>query len=324
MFDSYSLIKKTITKLSTRIHSLTVASALILTVLFSGRDAWGVNKISPGDYLKIIVIGYSQLDRQVKVESDGTILYPYLEDIPIAGMTSEELQTLILQILQKYLDNPIVLVEVLEKYSITLQVLGQVNSPGIIVIPASLDVQSAISMAGGFTQAADLSKVKVLRPIGNEPEQWKTLPADIYQFMRIGDLNTLPRLAEGDFIIVPSAGSDVYVSVIGEVMKPGNYIVFPDANILQAIMMTGGFTEDANMKKVRLIRNGETGEFQSTEYNLEKIIKKNQFEKLPPILPGDAIVVPESKPIFDLDVFSSIIRDIYILSAMFIIYKRLY
>ena len=305
-----------------RLTLVLLLCALVLVIMRPQNTA-ADDVIRVGDYIKITVIGYTELQRQVQVQEDGTINYPYVEGVPIVGMSTTELQTLLLQILQKYLEDPVVLVELLEKYTITVQVLGQVNKPGMVVIPANLDVQSAISLAGGAMPTADLSQVQVLRPVEGEEDKWQTFDANVQKFIETKDLNILPELTNEDIIIVPAAGTEDYITVVGEVIKPGNYLPFYGANALQVIMMAGGFTDDAQPKKVRVVYNSTKENYTVIKVNLAEIIDEGNFKDVPLVNSGDVIVVPENKSIFKMESLLTLVQQVYMVVALLIIYKRL-
>jgi len=294
-----------------------------LILLIATSAVYAQPKIQKGDYLGITVIGYPSFNRQVRVEDNGTILYPYFQDVPVIGLSPVELQTALLQLLQKYLENPAVLVEILEYYTVKVQVLGQVRTPGVIEVPVDLDVQSAISLAGGATPLADLSEVKVLRPAGNASRAWEELQADVSMFMLTGDLSKLPRLKEGDIVVVPGVGTDAYVLVLGEVVKPGEYIPLPQSTLLQSILMAGGATDNANLKKVKLIHRIAPGTSESFEINLKRLIDSEEFDRIPLVAGGDVVVVPGKNTVLSLDNMRDLVRDIYVLVALYVIYIRL-
>jgi protein involved in polysaccharide export with SLBB domain len=85
------------------------------------------------------------------------------------------------------------------------------------------------------------------------------------------------------------------VSIVGEVSKPGKYEMpeEKDMTLLEAIAMAGGFTKDALVEKVKIMR---------TENNKEKVITVNtkditirgKKDKDITLKPNDVIVVPES------------------------------
>jgi hypothetical protein len=79
----------------------------------------------------------------------------------------------------------------------------------------------------------------------------------------------------------------------GQVAKPGLYIVPDDTDLLTLISSAGGPTENANLKKVRIIRGTEDGE-KVIIVNLNDYIESGNMELIPVLQPGDTVVVSGS------------------------------
>lgn len=85
------------------------------------------------------------------------------------------------------------------------------------------------------------------------------------------------------------------VSVIGEVNTPGKFNMpdEKDMTLLEAIAMAEGFTKDALLTKIKIIRI-TGGQRQTIVVNVKEMIKKDEEEKDLVLEPNDIIVVPES------------------------------
>jgi polysaccharide export outer membrane protein len=119
-------------------------------------DVWQNDKLSLGD---------------VPVRPDGKITLPLLDDVQAAGLTTDELKTLLTQELSEYIENPTVTVVLLAALSKRAFVLGEVRNPGPISLSAEMRVLDAITAAGGFSPFARKSQVRVLRYVeGRELE----------------------------------------------------------------------------------------------------------------------------------------------------------
>ena len=81
--------------------------------------------------------------------------------------------------------------------------------------------------------------------------------------------------------------------VLGEVKTPGVYMFKKQMNILGGVVQAGGFTLDADLKKVLLLRN-QKGVYQPRMLNLgiEKINKSAQLAVATDIQNGDIVYVP--------------------------------
>ncbi len=302
---------------------LFLALVMALTLI---PDARAARTIDVGDHLQISVLGAPEFNRLLKVRDDGTVPYPYITEIPVVGMTTTEMQTLLVTILRRYMDNPVVVVEIPENYTIKVQVLGQVRQPGLVQIPVNTDVQSAISLAGGPADHADPSGVHILRPTGTSASgetEWKRIDANLREFLASGDLKDLPKLQEDDIIIVPSITNNSSVMVVGWVNKPGNYVPYADSNVLNMVLLAGGFRPDADRSNIKHLFMTSPGVYRETELDLDEIIEEAQIAQIPPVSGGDVIIVSLYDPFFTWDRMLQMLRDVSVIASAYLIYLRI-
>src|SRR2546430_7157909 len=94
--------------------------------------------IGPQDNLSIIVTDENDLTGKYRVDTDGTISMPYLQRVPVAGLSLAEAQAKITQLLQKdYIRNPQVRVEVDQFKARSVIVNGEVRTPGKDSLPGT-------------------------------------------------------------------------------------------------------------------------------------------------------------------------------------------
>jgi polysaccharide export outer membrane protein len=128
--------------------------------------------IGPGDKLKIMVYGEKQLSGLYQVSPEGAIMFPFAGNINVKGYTSFSLAERIAELLrQGYLKDPQVTVLVQEFVSKRIYVLGQVKQAGNFPMKEAMSIVEAISLAGGFTNFADISNVVVTRKIKGGQEK---------------------------------------------------------------------------------------------------------------------------------------------------------
>jgi hypothetical protein len=84
----------------------------------------------------------------------------------------------------------------------------------------------------------------------------------------------------------------IYVYIWGQVQKPGLYIVPDDTDLLTLISLSGGPTENAKLKTIRIVRQDMTGKKDIIWIDLKKYIE-NPTEKtdIPVLKPGDTVIV---------------------------------
>jgi len=155
--------------------------------------------IGVGDLLEIEVYNEPDLTKEVRVLTDGKISLPLLGQIMAAGQTVQDLQDKVRELLAaKYLVSPQVTVFVKEFSSIF--VFGEVKSPGSFPLTGKMTVFEAITYAGGFTDVANPSKVKVIRMEG---DQQTSFEVNISNLTKQGSRDNDPDLQANDRVIVP-------------------------------------------------------------------------------------------------------------------------
>ena len=131
------------------------------------EGAEGDHKIAPLDIINIDVVGEKDLSKDnLRVSSSGTITFPFLGSVEVKGKTPAEVENLLKEQLGKdYLVNPQVIVTVKEYRSRTVSVIGQVNKPGNIALPAEqkMGILEAIAQAGDLAKSANKNRIEVSR-----------------------------------------------------------------------------------------------------------------------------------------------------------------
>jgi protein involved in polysaccharide export with SLBB domain len=125
-------------------------------------------RIDTGDRVSITV--YQEPDLSVtgvRVKANGTIAYPLLGDLSVAGLTSQELQNLVTtKLLDGYLKKPSINVSI-DSYRL-YYIKGEVNRPGGYAFVDGLTVAKAVALAGGYTVRASESSITLVRE--SDPE----------------------------------------------------------------------------------------------------------------------------------------------------------
>lgn len=107
-----------------------------------------------------------------------------------------------------------------EQLMINAYVWGQVKNPGLYKIPDNTDLLTLISSAGGPTENAKLSKVKIVRPTR---EGEKIIYVNLKKYMKTGDMKLIPIMQPGDTVFI--AGTAFYaVERVASFL--GNIIIF--------------------------------------------------------------------------------------------------
>jgi polysaccharide export outer membrane protein len=249
---------------------------------FSSTDREYV--ISPDDIIETTVYGEPDLSAVSRVSQDGTIIYPLLGNIMAAGLTVRELERNITELLaEDYLVSPQVSVFIKEYGKISI--LGAIRTPGAYQAKERLTLTQVIALAGGFTEDANITNVKIIRAGMRGSD---TMVVDVSQILdkAMGDIEIKPK----DTIMVEEYGR---FSITGQVMKPGLYKLKKDLTVTEAIIIAGGFTPAAAQNGTKLIREKD-GQKTVVNVPVVSIAKSGDNSKDIMLQPGDAIVVPES------------------------------
>ncbi|MBQ3769878.1 MAG: SLBB domain-containing protein [Prevotella sp.] len=145
----------------------------------------------------------------------------------------------------------------------TLEITGEVMSPGIFEYAENTTIEDLIIMAGGLTDQASLAKVDVSRRIMDAQATSKVREiAKTFTFSLkdglVMDGGAGFRLEPYDVVHVrrsPAYSKARNITIIGEVNYEGSFTL-PSKNmrLSDAIKMAGGITEDAYTRGARLVR----------------------------------------------------------------------
>ncbi len=178
--------------------------------------------IGPQDLLELQIFGVVDLNRTVRVNSRGFISLPLIGLVQAAGLTSEQLESVLAEKLAKdYLQNPQVSVFIQEYTSQRVTVEGAVKKPGVYPLKGRTTLLQTLAIAEGLTSVADANGIKVFR---TDPQTGNrtTLVFDLEK-IRIGEISN-PEVRNEDIVQVgASAGKSLAKGII-EFILPFRYL----------------------------------------------------------------------------------------------------
>lgn len=276
-----------------------------------GEDEGQPYHVGPGDTLLVAVYNHPELalatyagsmgaanasttgrTTGLYVDNDGTMQFPLIGSVKVAGKTSDQLRQFLEQELARFVKDPKVTVQVIFNGSIRYYLLGQFVQPGLKYADRPMRLIEALSLGGSIVMDhASLAAAYVAR-------NGHRLPVNFRRLLREGDMRQNIRLQTGDAIIVPDNLSEqafVFGGAAGSNSR-GGAVPFVNGrlDLLQALAAAGiGFRERAQgrLSEVRIIRS-EADRGQFFVVNVNKILRGDAGSFL--LAPGDIVFVPET------------------------------
>lgn len=203
-------------------------------------------QLGAGDLVFIDVSGASQISFNGEISPEGVVYLEEYGPLHLGGLTIAQANAQAQKVLGKYFAGSRVTVTVGQTRTITVNVMGEVNTPGTYTLPAFASVFHALYMAGGANDIGTLRNIKVYR------NNRLLSTVDIYDYILNGKLSGNIRLASNDVIVV--GPYEALVQVAGKVKRPMYYEMRPTESVATLLKYSGGFTGDAYQDQVRLIR----------------------------------------------------------------------
>ena len=155
--------------------------------------------IGPEDSLTVIFWRDKELSSEVIVRPDGKISLPLLNDVQAAGLTPEQLKKSLEEAAAKYVEDPNATVIVREVRSRKVYVVGEVASPGTVVLMSEMNVLQLIAAVGGLLEHADRKNIAIVRQVDGQERRFKFNYSDVVKGKQ-PQQNIL--LQPGDMVVV--------------------------------------------------------------------------------------------------------------------------
>ena len=216
------------------------------------------------------------------VRDDGTLFYPFIGNVHVAGKTLEELREIITNRLARYIEQPQVDVNVIEYNSQKIYFSGAFENAGVIRVNAQrLTLLQAIGQATIDTARADLSNLVLIRDGRTYQLDYDRLTSSP---SRIGEVYLKP----GDKVHM-GLNDARQVFVMGETLRPGALAYRTSRMTLNEVLgRVGGITPvTASGKEVYVIRGVDNLEqekatvFQLNAQSPSAMILASRFEMQP-------------------------------------------
>lgn len=279
---------------------------LVAPTLASAADADALRDyvLGPRDKLAITATGLEEKESPaVRIDPAGNIDVGMAGTVHAAGLTVSDLRALLTDRFRKFLQEPKVMVDVVEFSSQTVTVTGAVDKPGAQQFEGPKRLLDLIALAGGLTKTAG-TKIAITRYQESGPLPLPGARQDLSAGCSVGevDIEQLTAKADPAVNIVVRSGDVIAVQladliyVIGEVYKPGGFAIdsHMKVTVMDVLAMAGGAKVTASPKEALVLRvTGEGNKRERIRPNVAKIMDG----KAPDILlqPEDILMIPNSK-----------------------------
>jgi polysaccharide biosynthesis/export protein len=246
---------------------------LAAMVLFGAalRPAYALEEylLTPGDVIKVSVFKNPDLMLDARVSEAGSIGFPLLGSVPVAGLTLPAAERKIAQLLRDggFVLNPQVNILLTTAVGNQVAVLGQVNRPGRYPIEgAGGNLTGMLAEAGGIaTSGADVVIVTGMR--NGKPFRREI---DVVNMSLNGTTADDIELRGGDTLFV---NRSPMFYIYGQVQRPGGYRLEKGMTVMQALADGGGVTGKGTSRGIVLHRRDATGKVKESGASLDEDVR---------------------------------------------------
>lgn len=231
--------------------------------------------LGAGDELILDIYGASQLNSKYKIAPDGSITIENIGPVSVSGLTVEQAQARVRSKIGAHYQGSSIKLSVGQTRTITVNVLGEVTTPGTYTLSAFSSVFNALYLAGGITEIGTMRNIKVTR------NGRVISTVDVYDYIASGKLTGNVMLQDNDVITVGTYEN--LVEIVGKIKRPMFYEMKQNESLQSLLSLAGGFTGDAYKQKVRIERKSSEG---LTVHNVDEFDFNSFYNE-----DGDVVVV---------------------------------
>jgi polysaccharide biosynthesis/export protein len=136
-------------------------------------------------------------------------------------------------------------------------------------IPVRSDGKISLPLVGEV-QAAGLTPLKLEKDIASKLKNY---------------------ISEPEVTVMVQQVNSQKFNILGQVVRPGSYVIANSPTVLDAIALAGGFRDFAKQKSVYVLRQGSTGESR-IPFNYKDVSQGKNMSQNIKLQPGDTIIVP--------------------------------
>ncbi|ELB2801428.1 SLBB domain-containing protein [Vibrio alginolyticus] len=234
--------------------------------------------VGAGDEIIVQLFGKDNETHRLRVNRAGTINFPSLGPVNVAGMHFSDVRDSLTQRVKEQMIGVRSDISLGELRTMQVFVMGDAYKPGAYTVSALTTISQAIYYSGGFGESGALRDIQLKR----DGKIIRKL--DMYDLLLKGDASNDVRLLPDDVVLIGSVNDTV--SIEGEINRPAIYEVRAGETYQQLIQMAGGFTANAHVEQLEIKRYASHGAREALTLDFNKTQDRKSKVKN-----GDAIKI---------------------------------
>lgn len=234
--------------------------------------------VGAGDEIIVQLFGKENETHRLRVNRAGTINFPSLGPVNVAGMHFSDVRDSLTQRVKEQMIGVRSDISLGELRTMQVFVMGDAYKPGAYTVSALTTISQAIYYSGGFGESGALRDIQLKR----DGKIIRKL--DMYDLLLKGDASNDVRLLPDDVVLIGSVNDTV--SIEGEINRPAIYELKAGETYQQLIQMAGGFTANAHVEQLEIKRYASHGAREALTLDFNKTQDRQSKVKN-----GDAIKI---------------------------------
>ncbi len=199
-------------------------------------------KISLRDQFIVILSGSKDSIFNLNVNLDGTILFPELGSISVAGLTFQEVKEKLTKLIEQSYIGVTIDISLQNLSAKKITIVGAVKTPGTYLVNPFTTITGALAYSGGISEIGSLRDIKLIR---NNTEIFSF---DLYDLLIKGDRSNDITIEAGDTLLIRAANQ--FVEIVGAVKRPAIYEVLEGETFSNLVDFALGFNQTANKSNI--------------------------------------------------------------------------
>lgn len=228
--------------------------------------------IGVGDHIIVSLYEGAEFQQQYIVGRDGAIFPREMGKIYVGGLTFENVRKILYAKFAAVTpEGTKIDISLGQPRTININVVNEVNNPGIITVSAFSNAFTVIAKAGGITNNGNLRNILIKRN-GRVIEE-----LDVYKYLQTGEMGRRSYLQNNDFIIVPFYEKKVLAT--GQFKRPMFYQLRKEEGVKALLKFSGGLNADALASSLKILGSENEGQT-IRNINANAILKLNDQDAL--------------------------------------------